>query len=223
MREIMKGGILKKGLICLTLLLPLALGPAAGRRAAAQESGEPRPGDGESYLAHSVRAVVLGSDPEAVSEAVSEWIESKGGYYLFRSEGSISARLPDSRLPTLRSFLEESSERITEYSPAATDVREEVLFLRAAISGREEILEKNMSFLDKTGFDATLAVERELMEILTELEDLKGRLRRLEHQRRYALVDVQINFLDQGLPTDIPSSFSWVNSVDFYSFIGAER
>ena len=201
---------MKTTLLCLALFLALSIGPAAAEE---EESGG-------SYLAHTVRTAVLGTDPGEVSEAVAEWIESKGGYYLFRSEGSISARLPDSYLPSLRSFLEESSERVTEYSPAARDVREEILYLRAAISGREEILEKNMQFLEETGFDATLAVERELMEILTELEGLKGRLRRLEHERRYALVDVRINFLDQGLPTDIPSSFGWVNSVDFYSFIG---
>ena len=205
---------MKTTLFCLAVLLSLVF----ARETAAEETG-----GGESYLAHSVRAAVLGTDPEAVSEEVSEWIESKGGYYLFRSESSISARLPDSRLPALRSFLEESGERVTEYSPSARDVREEILFLRAAISGREEILEKNMTFLEETGFDATLAVERELMEILTELENLKGRLRRLEHERRYALLDVQINFLEQDLPADIPSSFAWVNSVDFYSFIGAMR
>lgn len=208
----------KTRLIYLLVFLTLCFGFAGVRDASAQEAS-----DGESYLAHSVRTVVLGTDPKEVSEAVAEWIESKGGYYLYRSEASISARLPDRNLPVLRSFLAERAERISEYSPAARDVREEILFLRAGISGREEILEQNLRFLDETGFDGTLAVERELMEILTELENLKGRLRRLEHDRRFALVDVQINFLDQNLPTEIPSSFEWVNSVDFYSFIGAVR
>ncbi|MFW5769746.1 MAG: DUF4349 domain-containing protein [Spirochaetota bacterium] len=214
---------MKTTLVCFAVFLMLGFGPGFIREAEAQEPAPRDTACGGSYLAHSVKAAVLGADPESVSEEVAEWIESKGGYYLFRSEGSISARLPDSRLPALRSFLEESSEGVTEYSPSARDVREEILYLRAAVSGREEILEKNMTFLEETGFGATLAVERELMEILTELEGLEGRLRRLEHERRYALLDVQINFLEQDLPSDIPSSFEWVNSVDFYSFIRGTR
>jgi hypothetical protein len=57
------------------------------------------------------------------------------------------------------------------------------------------------------------------MQLLTEIEQLKGKLRKLTVDRAYALAQVNFRILGQSLPTDIPSSFGWINTIDFYRFM----
>ena len=66
---------------------------------------------------------------------------------------------------------------------------------------------------------AACAIEQEILRLVTEIEGLKGRLRKLETDRRFARGEIFLSFQEQTLPEDIPSSFDWINSVDFYRFI----
>ena len=78
---------------------------------------------------------------------------------------------------------------------------------------------QNLQYIDQTDVEGTLAIEKEIMQLLTEIEQLKGRLRKLTVDRNYALAQVNLQILGQSLPTDIPSSFGWINTIDFYTFV----
>jgi hypothetical protein len=111
------------------------------------------------------------------------------------------------------------SEDVVEYIPEAYNLREEYLATESGIESRQEIFEKNIEYLGKTDVEGTLAVEKEIMRLLTEIERLKGKLRRIITDIRYALITVHLHFQQQSLPENIASSFEWINRVDFYSFI----
>ena len=111
------------------------------------------------------------------------------------------------------------ADEMVELSPSAVDLREEVLGLQSGIRSRQEILERNLSFIDEADVDGTLAIESEIVQLLAEIEELKGRLRKLNVDRVYSRAEVSMRFMQQSIPEDIPSSFGWINTVDFYGFM----
>lgn len=173
----------------------------------------------ESYLHHRLQGTILTGDPEKGVEEIVAWVESQGGYFIRKASDTVIARVPAEKADGLRRFLESISEDVVEYIPEAYNLREEYLATQSGIESRQEIFDKNLEYLGKTDVEGTLAVEKEIMRLLTEIEGLKGRLRRITADIRYALVTVHLHFQQQSLPENIASSFEWINRVDFYSFI----
>ena len=176
----------------------------------------------DEYLHQRLRASLVVADPEAASARIATWAERVGGYFLVQSTDRVVIRVPNERLPELRSLLQEVAEEILELSPEAVDLREDMLGLHSAVRSREEILSRNLAFLDRADVAGTLAIEKEVTGLLEEIEGTKGRLRRLEVDRRLARSEIDFSFLEQSLPADIPSSFQWINTVDFYRFVGED-
>lgn len=172
----------------------------------------------EGWLAHRVRATVLVADPDKAAEAVTRWAEEAGGFFLLRSGEGAVIRFPNAAVGALRGLLEGLAEEVVDFSPEARDLREDLLGLQSGIRSREEILQRNLSYLDGADVEGTLAIEQEVLGLLREIEALKGRLNRLEADRRLALAEVSFRFLEQSVPTDLPSSFGWINTVDYASF-----
>jgi hypothetical protein len=173
----------------------------------------------ENYLSHNISAVVLVSDAEHTSDLLTGWAENTGGYYIFKSRDRVSLRIPYQKIGDLRSYLEDVSEEVVKIDLQAQDLRETILQARSGLRAREEILEQNLKYIDKTDVKGTLAIEKEILRLVSEIESLKGRLRKLETDRLFARGEIHLSFQEQTLPQDIPSSFDWINSVDFYSFM----
>jgi hypothetical protein len=163
----------------------------------------------EDYLAHSMHASILVANPTHTAEMITQWTEDRGGYYVYKSPDMVRVRVPSDQIGSLRVFVEEN----------ARDLREEFVSLRSGIKSREEILGRNLLYLGRTDVAGTLAIEREIMMLMGEIENLKGRLRKLNVDRALAQVEVYLSFQEQTLPQDIPSSFEWINTVDFYRFL----
>jgi hypothetical protein len=150
---------------------------------------------------------------------ITQWTEDRGGYYVYKSPDMVRVRVPSDQIGSLRVFVEENAEQIVELGIRARDLREEFVSLRSGIKSREEILGRNLLYLGRTDVAGTLAIEREIMMLMGEIENLKGRLRKLNVDRALAQVEVYLSFQEQTLPQDIPSSFEWINTVDFYRFL----
>lgn len=174
---------------------------------------------GENYLSHQIYASAMVVEPEEASEKIGTWAESVGGYYVLKSSDRVVVRIPEERVSDLKAYLEKNTVELYEYVPAARNVREEMLYLQSAIESREEILVENLEYLDRADVTGTLAIEKEVMEILRELEELKGRLKMLNRNRTFAYAEISLTFQTQTLPEKIPSSFTWLSALDFYSFI----
>ena len=173
----------------------------------------------ENYLHQGVKATMLVADPAAAADRLEAWCDAQGGYVLYKSEERVSLRLPHPALPRLRGFLEELSEDLLDYAPQAVDLREQLARARSSLASRQEILGRNLALLDKADTAGTLAIERETLALVKEVEDLKAQLARLAVDQAYARVEVGLKFEQATLPEHIPSSFPWVNEVDFYAFI----
>ena len=174
---------------------------------------------GENYLYQNIEATVLVGDPDQAADALERWVEKSGGYTLLKSSDRVVLRLPFERIPQLRTTLRELSEDILELSPQSLDLREQILETQAKINSREEVLRQSLTLLDQADVQGTLAIEKEILALIEEIEQLKGTLQKLNLDRTFSRAEISLRYLEQTLPENIPSSFDWINSVDFYSFV----
>ncbi|MBT3272134.1 MAG: DUF4349 domain-containing protein [Spirochaetales bacterium] len=173
----------------------------------------------DNTLFYDIQAVGLVADSAEAVETMAVWAESAGGYFLFKSDDSLMIRFPFSIVKEFIMLFENTAERIIELNPAARDMREEISSLETGITSRDEVLAKNLEYIDRTDVEGLLSIEKEVLRLLTEIEHLKGRLRVLEVNQRMARARVDFRIIEAQLPADIPSSFPWINSIDFYSFV----
>jgi Rad3-related DNA helicase len=175
--------------------------------------------DGENYLYQNIEAIVLVVDPDLAADTLELWVEKTGGYTLLKSSDRVILRLPFERIPQLRATLRELSEDILELSPQSLDLREQILETQAKINSREEVLRQNLTLLDQADVKGTLAIEKEILTLIEEIEQFKGTLQKLNLDRSFSRAEISLRYLEQSLPEHIPSSFGWINRVDFYSFV----
>jgi hypothetical protein len=170
-------------------------------------------------LYHDVSAQVLVLDAEAAGRELVTWAESVGGYYLLRSADSVVLRVPAEKVGEVRSVLERVAEIVLAYQLSAIDVREELASVASAIKSREEALELILTYVDQADVEGTLALEQEVSQLVSQLEALEGRKRRLENDAMYARISVNLSSRRQTVPEHRPSSFGWINTVDLYRFL----
>jgi len=173
----------------------------------------------ENYMSRTMVMQVMVADPEVTADRMVEWIEGRGGYYIYKSPDLIIIRISMENLEGLRLFTEGEAEQVVSVAFEAQDLRGSIITLQSGIVSGEEILERNLRYLRNADVEGTLAIEREVTRLLKEIEDLKGRLRRLENDIRFARAEIYLSFMEQTLPQTIPSSFAWINSIDFYGFV----
>ncbi|MDC7233924.1 MAG: DUF4349 domain-containing protein [Spirochaetales bacterium] len=175
----------------------------------------------EDSLYHEIQAQLLVKDRQTASERISDWAESQGGYFTVRSLDRLTLRIPDTELEELKTLLETESEEIVSYSQNAFDLRESILTSQSYLEAREELLARNLEYLDQSDLEGTLTLEMEIRRLMQEIDSLKGLLRKYENDRNYARVDLSISFKNNTLPEGRPSRFDWINSIDFSSFINS--
>jgi hypothetical protein len=173
----------------------------------------------ENYLARTMTMQIMVADPEATADLLANWAVQRGGYYTFKSTDIVMLRIPQQELDDLRRVVKEKAEETVSESFQALDLRETIVAVRSGMVSREEILQKNLAYIDKTDVEGTLAIEREITGLVGEIEQLKGKLRKLINDAKYARAEIQLSFMEKTLPHDIPSSFKWINEIDFYLFI----
>lgn len=191
---------------------------APAPRAVAQDDGK---SGGTGFLALQARAQLLVTDREAAAGALITWAEEQGGYFVERTLERVVLRVPADAFDELREVSRMTAEEIITYNPSAQDLRQELSAVEAAISSREENLERVLAFLDESDdIEGTLALEREISSLMQELESLRGRERAIRTRIAYARAEIALSAQAADIPDRVPSSFEWLNSLDLYDFIG---
>ena len=157
----------------------------------------------ENYLYISVNSTVMASDPDDMARTLSDWTENQGGYFTHLSTDMVILRFPWKKAGEFRSFLGESSDDVFSYSSSSTDLRESILSYKSGIEARTEILQKNMELVEDADFSGTLYLEQEILRLMSEIEQLKGGLRKAENDRLMAQANIQINFQSHSLCSQV--------------------
>jgi hypothetical protein len=151
---------------------------------------------------------------ERIDELIS-LAEENGGYFSTCTERDVHFKIPPQYID---SFIESSKEmgHLSEFDYYTNSIQTELENTRARIQAREGMIQQYMTILKTARLEAIVMVEREVLSLITQIENLKGRLRVLEHQSHYADVNISFQFRDRRAPVNTGSSpFDWINSLNF--------
>lgn len=177
----------------------------------------------ENWLSYNLDGQVLVEDAGEFSRQITQWTEESGGYYTETSNRLVVLRFPWQQLPQFREWLDQHSREVYRLDQSSQDLRETILSLRSGIEARNELLARNLEYIDRSDFEGTLALEQEVRRVMSELDYRQGQLRRFENDRVMVRAVINISFLSNSLPEKGYSSFPWINSVDAYSFLAGQR
>ncbi|MBI5062683.1 MAG: DUF4349 domain-containing protein [Desulfatitalea sp.] len=103
-----------------------------------------------------------------------------------------------------------------ERSLRRDDLSEEVLRKTAALKAKQKIQAQYLDLLAQAAdVQASLTIEKELVQLTAEIETLQGSLRHLQHRLGFAEVQVLFEFEDRNAPAPTGvSSFAWLNTLN---------
>ena len=181
---------------------------------------------GISGSASAAEEVVAGSltvkvaQREEASEAVIAQAREAGGWFSQLAEDHITLRVPSAQVEPMMEF-SAGLGVLADRQISRSDHSQELSQARARLATRQEMLEQYMEVLEGASSKAVVTVEREVTRLVSEIEQLKGRIRYLEDQVDYGTVTVWFQFRDRSAPaSDGSSSFAWLNSLNLVDLLG---
>ncbi len=160
---------------------------------------------------------------EPAADALVAQARSLGGWFSERSETSVVLRVPSAAIDSLVAHAVTLGV-VADRSWSRTDHGAELSELRARLGAREVMLGRYQALLGQADAQAVLTVEREVLRLVTTIEELRGRIRFLENQVAFARLDVSFQFQDRTAPiTDGSSSFAWINTVNLTDLLNDLR
>jgi hypothetical protein len=161
-------------------------------------------------------AVALVDDRFETADKLEAWVEANGGYLVSRLEDRLILRVPSAALEKFVDYLETTADELIQVQQQTEDISQSLLEAEAGIRSKTELFGKALTLIDQTDLATTLEMESEVLSILTDLEGLRGQYRKLLGEVELARVQVDFRLREEKLPENLPSSFAWINAVDFY-------
>lgn len=153
-------------------------------------------------------------DRDAAATAAVTAAEAAGGWFNRYSVDAVSLRVPVGEADELITSLRGLGD-LVERSYQSDDLSAQVVDLESRLAARRTMLGKYLEVLGGASPKAIVAVEREVTQLVAEIEGLEGQLRLLRDRAAYAEVSVSFRFRErQGPRRDGSSSFAWMNSLN---------
>jgi hypothetical protein len=137
-----------------------------------------------------------------------------GGYFIHKSRDTVNLRLPSANLTSFFTSMDQLGEVVSR-KLQREDVGTELLQKNAALTAKIETQNQYLEILEKADTEGALYVEGELIQLVREIEELKGRIRHLQHRISFAAVEVAFDYRDRSIPpASGNSSFAWLNTMN---------
>ncbi len=165
-------------------------------------------------LAYVINLTIAVEKPEETSDKLVSLTRELGGYFAQRDLQQLVLKVPrDKRQALIDAALEQGL--VMTRSEQARDLSRELLQTRTLLKSRETVLSKYFDIMIGAQFHAVLQVEQQITALVQEIEGLKGRLKQIEHELRYAVITVRFQFKQRRPPRrDGNSPFPWLNTVN---------
>lgn len=176
-----------------------------------------------SETAISASLVVAVSQKDVAADALVAWSRAHGGWFQERTAEHVSLRVPSELAEDLTAFASEQG-KVVDRALSRDDVSRELADARGRLEAREKVLDQYYAVLATAKAGSVVEVERQIVWAIEEIERLKGRIRLLEDQARWARVDVSFQFRDRSAPArDGSSSFRWLNTLNVQDVVYGMR
>lgn len=157
--------------------------------------------------------VLVDDQDEAVERLVKEAAEH-GGYFRERTSTGVVARIPTEKLDAYMRIVHGLG-TVAERKVSKSDLSEQRTRLRSGVATREEMLKRYLANMGQAKDREDLqTIQAATGELIAEIEKSKGSLRVVDHDARYAEVDVSFKLRDRT-PVRISreTRFAWLSSV----------
>lgn len=171
------------------------------------------------YITSNVTLKVL--KKEQVADSLVLKAEELNGYYSSRTDYGLQLKIPVAQVEAYLDFVTEQG-LIASRSFNSQSLSQGIADLSARLKTREELLQKYFSILEEAESDHVIAVENEVIRLISEIESLKGQLHKQMHLAKYADIYIEFRFRDRRAPvSDGSSSFSWINTLNITDLLSA--
>lgn len=166
-------------------------------------------------LSSETKMVVLVDDQEKIGEDLVQEAEKLGGYFSELSQNQLVVKVPQIKRDAFISAASTAG-KVVSRQLEARDLSTTQARLIGSLASREEMLTRYLANIGQTSKHEDLTVLQVATgKLIEEIEDFKGKLRLLEHQAKYATIDVSFQIRDRrAISVQRPSSFAWLSTVD---------
>lgn len=174
----------------------------------------------ERRIAVADTVVVKVGDRQKAGDTIVAAAEAAGGYFTSRTDDALRLRVPTAKANDVLSVARAQGVVVSN-AHDTTDLTETIEEQRGLLASRREVLERYFAVLRTARASAVTTVEREMTDLIAQIEELEGALRLEEHNLGYATIDVSFQFRDRGAPVnDGRSSFRWLNTMNLADLLG---
>ncbi len=169
----------------------------------------------------SAAVTVLVDDQENAVDLLVKEAEARGGYFRERSSTGVIARIPADRLD---GYLEvvQGLGKVAERKVQNTDLATTRTRLASEVATREDMLKRYLANMGEAkDRDDLQAIQAATGELIAQIEQAKGSLRVVDHDARFAEVDVSFKLRERRmirLPYE--TRFAWLSTVDLNQLLG---
>ena len=161
-----------------------------------------------------VRLVVKVADRNKAADTLVREAEKHSGYFIRKAEDGVTLSVPAGQVEDLMAGAEALGQ-VIDRRLQREDLGENLLNKQAVLKAKSEVQRQYLVILDQADTDGALAVEKELIKLVAEIETLKGQIRHLRHRAAFARMEVRFDYRDRATPVpDGSSSFAWLNTMN---------
>lgn len=163
--------------------------------------------------------VVAVSQPDEATRAMVDAAVERGGWFQALTTGAVSLRVPVAQVDGLVEIAGQQG-KVIERGIVREDLGQSIADAEGRLDARQEVLERYYAVLNTASSDSIVAVERQIVQAIEQIESLEGRLRVLRDQATFGRVEVSFRFRDRAAPVrDGSSSFAWLNTLNLEDVI----
>jgi hypothetical protein len=193
-----------RALFFLALLLP-----------AVARAEEPAP----RQTALTARVVLKVVHPDEARRDALDDVAKLGGFPVLVTDQQLVLKVPPAKLDeTLAALTARGA--VLEKTMERNDLTLAIAQLEAQLRSKQEIFDRLRKLLDDSDVNATLQIERDMSQLVMEMESQKGQLRVQRERAAWALIDLAFNFRERDRLVYVHSPFQWINTVDLHRFLG---
>lgn len=200
-------------------LAPVTAPPSAPASAAPAPAPAPASTAADQRLSALMARVHLKVvHPEQVRQTLTEAAIKLGGHATRITDQGVALKVPP---PELGEFLRRMGDHglVLEKTLSRQDMTEAIADLEGRLRSKQEIFGQLRAFFDRSNLQATLDIERNMTQLVDEMESIKGQLRVERDRTRWALVQVDFQFQSRDRVVYVDSPFEWLNTVDLDRFL----
>jgi len=189
-----------------TATAPPETAPADGAPASARQS------------AIAVTLVLKVSSPTDTVVELRQYVATIGGFPSLITNSALVLKIPPEHLSAALARLGKAG-LVMEKSLTREDLSLEIAKLEGQLESKRAILAELRRFFDTSDVAATLAIEKNMTDLVVELESVKGRLRVLRERAQWVVLNVRFQFKPRDKIRRVASPFEWLNTVDLERFL----